>query len=143
MSAAWSAVLAIAVCTAPASAQAGPADEVRRSELVRFAAMMKGDTAAVAPLLAAELTYTHSNALVESKADHLSAIGSKRTIYRSVTPVEFGYRPYGDLVVGAGVVRTAGVLAGVDFDVTLRVTTVHVRREGRWQLVAWQSTRMP
>ncbi len=32
---------------------------------------------------------------------------------------------------------------GAPFDVALRVTTVHRRRSGWWELVSWQSTRVP
>ncbi len=117
--------------------------QVREFELHRFAAMMRADTATLRHSLAEELVYTHSNGLVESKTMHLEAVGSGRTSYESIGPQGMSYRPVGEAVVGNGLVKSKGSLAGVAFDVMLRVTTVHIRRRGRWQLVAWQSTRVP
>ena len=116
---------------------------LRTSELRRFAAMVRADTAAIRPLLAGELVYTHSNAQVESREHHLELIGAKRTVYESLVPVTMRYRLYGaSLALGTGVVKAKGLLSGTPFDVILRVTTVHEWREGRWQLVSWQSTRI-
>jgi len=117
---------------------------LRAGELARFAAMRRADTAAIRPLLAEELTYTHSNAQVESRDHHLELIGSRRTVYESLVPVVMRYTRYGpDVAVGNGVVKAKGMLNGTPFDVILRVTTMHAWREGRWQLVTWQSTRIP
>ncbi|MGH7562710.1 MAG: family 16 glycoside hydrolase [Gemmatimonadales bacterium] len=117
---------------------------LRVSELRRFDAMMRADTSVIRPLLARELVYTHSNGQVESRERHLEVIGAKRTVYESIAPVVMQYTPYGpDLVLGSGVVKASGALNGAPFDVVLRVTTVHDWREGRWQLVTWQSTRLP
>lgn len=116
---------------------------LRQDEDRRYAAMMKGDTLALGRHLADELVYTHSNALVESRADHQTAIATKTTIYESIAPVEIKYRFFGEFAVGTGTVKSKGSLNGTPFDVTLRVTTVHLNRGGRWQLAAWQSTRIP
>lgn len=117
---------------------------LRASELRRFAAMVRGDTAAIRPLLAAEVVYTHSNASVESRERHLELIGSKRTVYEALTPAFMRYRLLGpSYAMGTGVVKAKGLLNGTPFDVILRVTTLHVWREGRWQLLSWQSTRVP
>ena len=116
---------------------------LRRDEASRFAAMVAKDTTTLGRYLAAELVYTHSNALFETRADHLAAIAAGRTVYEAIGPVEMAYRMVGDLFLGAGIVTSKGSIGGTPFDVRLRVTTVHVERNGRWQLVAWQSTRMP
>ena len=135
----------LALASAPtATAQGGPGEAVRQAELQRFAAMMRGDTTALGRYLAPELTYTHSNALVETRATHLEAIATRKTIYESIAPVQLSYQWYGESVaVGTGTVKSKGSLGGTPFDVTLRVTTVHVQRNLQWQLVAWQSTRIP
>lgn len=116
---------------------------LRRDEATRFAAMVAKDTAMIGRYLAQELAYTHSNAMFETRADHLTAIASGRTVYESIAPVEMAYRWVGGVAIGAGVVKSKGTIGGTPFDVTLRVTTVHVERNGRWQLAAWQSTRLP
>ena len=123
--------------------QGDPVEALRQAENRRFAAMVRADTAALRPLLDDGLTYTHSNAMVETKESHLAAIGSRRTVYEALTPVSLAYRLVGDLAIGTGIVSAKGSLEGTGFDVMLRVTTVHARGEGAWRLLAWQSTRIP
>ena len=127
----------------PAAAQDYPVQSVLRAESLRFGAMMQGDTLTLRQFLADELIYTHSSGLVETKPLHLSAVGSKRTVYESIAPDSMGYRIYGNIAVGSGTVKSRGTQSGTAFDLTLRVSTVHIFRDGRWQLVLWQSTRMP
>jgi hypothetical protein len=106
--------------------------------------MQRADTAALRPLLADELVYTHSNAMVESRELHLELVGGRRTVYESLVPAVMRYTLYGpDVALGNGVVKAKGLLNGTPFDVILRVTTVHAWRDGRWQLASWQSTRVP
>lgn len=143
VSALFLATLIASLPARPASAQGHPVQAVLRAESLRFGAMMQADTATLRQFLADELVYTHSNALVETKALHLSAIGSKRTVYEAIAPDSMGYHIYADVAVGSGTVRSRGTLNGTAFDVVLRASTVHILREGRWQLVLWQSTRVP
>ena len=135
------AVLALLLLSGPG--QGDPLEALRQTENRRFAAMVRADTAALRPLLDEGLSYTHSNAMVETKESHLAAIGTRRTVYQAITPVSLSYRLVGAMAIGTGIVSTKGSLDGTAFDVTLRVTTVHVRREGTWRLLAWQSTRIP
>jgi hypothetical protein len=118
-------------------------EALRQAEGRRFAAMVRADTAALRPMLDDGLSYTHSNAMVETKQSHLAAIGARRTVYRALTPVSLSYRLVGELAIGTGVVSAQGSLEGTAFDVMLRVTTVHAYRDGTWRLLASQSTRMP
>jgi hypothetical protein len=137
----WNA--AVLALLLPYSGQGDPVEAIRQSESRRFAAMVRADTAALRPMLEDELSYTHSNAMVETKSSHLAAIGSRRTVYLSLAPVSLSYRLVGEVAIGAGIVSAKGSLEGTAFDVMLRVTTVHVRRDGTWRLLTWQSTRMP
>jgi hypothetical protein len=123
--------------------QGDPVEALRQAENRRFAAMVRADTAALRPMLDDGLSYTHSNAMVETRESHLAAIGSRRTVYQALTPVALSYRLVGDVAIGSGIVSAKGSLEGTGFDVMLRVTTVHVRGEGTWRLLAWQSTRIP
>jgi hypothetical protein len=127
----------------PPLGQGDPVEGLRQAESRRFAAMVRADTAALRPMLEDQLSYTHSNAMVETRASHLAAIGSRRTVYQAIAPVSLSYRLVGELAIGSGIVSAKGSLEGTAFEVRLRVTTVHVRRDGTWRLLAWQSTRIP
>jgi ketosteroid isomerase-like protein len=133
----------LALLLLPGPGQGDPVEALRQAESRRFAAMVRADTAALRPMLDDGLSYTHSNAMVETRESHLAAIGSRRTVYQALTPVSLSYRVVGDLAIGTGIVSARGSLEGTGFDVMLRVTTVHARGNGTWRLLAWQSTRVP
>jgi hypothetical protein len=133
----------LALLLLPNLGQGDPVEALRLAEGRRFAAMVRADTAALRPMLDDGLSYTHSNAMVETKEGHLTAIAARRTVYRALTPVSLAYRLVEELAIGTGIVSARGSLDGTAFDVMLRVTTVHIRRDGSWRLLAWQSTRMP
>ena len=112
------------------------------TEQQRFASMVSRDTVALRPLLADDLLYTHSNALQETKAAHLSAIATGRLVYASMLRETAQVRRYGRIALTNGIVRVTGVVNGTSFDVRLLYTAVYRRVRGQWQLVNWQSTRL-
>ena len=46
------------------------------------------------------------------------------------------------VAVITGVAAVHAIDRGEDVDITIRYTSVHVLRAGRWQLVSWQATRI-
>ena len=101
------------------------------------------DTAALRRLLGDDLVYVHSNGLVESKDHLIETLAIRRMVYDSIVPLEMSHRIFGEAAVGNGKVRVQAQMGGQTLRVDLLFTTVHVRRRGVWQLVAWQSTRAP
>jgi hypothetical protein len=139
------AIVAITISMpAPASARARQAveQEVLQADLDRFNAMVKADIAMLDRLLAAELTYIHSNARFEDKELFLFGIRTGSIKYLNVIPTERNARIIGNTAVINGVAAVRLVDRGVNLDITIRYTNVHVRRNGRWQMVAWQATRL-
>lgn len=116
---------------------------VRQLEQKRFAAMIARDTATLDPLLADDLTYTHSNALLENKRHFLETITNRGIEYFVMTPRQTTTRVYDGLVVVNGLVDVQVKVAGAPQTLTLRYTDAWVNRDGRWQMILWQSTRVP
>ena len=112
-------------------------------EQQRFGMMVRHDTVALRSLLADDLVYMHSNALVENKSAHLSAIGTGRLVYESMLRETAQVRRYGRVALSNGVVRVKGIITGTPFELRLAYTAVYRRRHGHWQLVNWQSTKLP
>jgi hypothetical protein len=135
----WGLLLS-ACCLTPAQAQ-DPAGLVRAAELARFKAQIERDTAALRALLADDHSYVHSNALVETKEHFIETVATGRIVYDSVVATDLHHRIYGESAVGTGRVRVQVRMDGRTLRVDLLFTTVHVRQEGAWRLVAWQSTR--
>ncbi len=134
------------VLSAAGSAQTGkPEQQVLQAEKDRFAAMIKGDRAALEKLLADDLTYTHSSALFESKEQFIKSVTSGNIDYVSIVPNEADWkvRVSGDTAIVNGVAAVNVIDTGKDLKIRIRYTTIHTNRSGSWQLQAWQATRLP
>ncbi|MCW5923776.1 MAG: nuclear transport factor 2 family protein [Saprospiraceae bacterium] len=113
------------------------------TELRRFEAMTRKDTALLRPMLADELIYMHSNALTERKSEHLEAIASGRIVYEKMTREQARVRRYGKTAIVNGVAQVRGMLNQNSFELRLGYTAVYRKKRGAWRLVNWQSTRIP
>ena len=120
------------------------AAEVLKREDARVQAMLKADVAALEDVLADDLTYTHSNAKVETRREFIDEIRSGRLKYKSIEREGVAVRVYGDdaaIITGSARIQVRS--GDADLDVRLRFTDVYVKRGGTWRMVAWQSTRLP
>jgi ketosteroid isomerase-like protein len=119
--------------------------QVLQAEKDRFAAMIKGDRAALTRLLADDLTYTHTNTLFETKEQFIKSVTSGAIDYVSVTPSETDWkvRLEGNIALVNGVAAVNVIDNGKDLKFKIRYTTVHRNSGGQWQLLAWQATRFP
>ena len=108
----------------------------------RFDATVAGDVAALTRLLADDLVYVHTSAKLDTKTSYIDAVREGRLPYKSFEIEDQVVRAYGDAGVITAVVRIT--LRGADQDriLNVRCTNVWARRDGNWQEVAWQSTRI-
>ena len=118
-------------------------DEVLGLEERRWAAMIAKDTAALGELFADEMSYTHSNALVDTKASYLKAIDERIFDYQAVERTDTEGRRVGDTVLVTGRAQIQVAAAGRQVHLNARYTVVYVRKDGRWQFLCWQSTSIP
>jgi len=135
-----SAALLLSAC---APLNAGSTETIDQVERRRFAAMVAQDVAALEPLLAEELRYVHSNGQLESRAQFLETVRSGRIRYESIDVREIDVRLYDEIGLASGLITVGGRSGGQLLQLELRYTDAYVRRDGRWQLVAWQTTRLP
>jgi ketosteroid isomerase-like protein len=115
--------------------------QILRADTDRFKAMVNGDVATLERLLAVELSYIHTTGRIEDKHAFLYGIKSGKTKYSSILPSEREVHVMGTVATVIGVVVVRGEDADGS-DTGIRYTSVHVLRDGRWQMVAWQSTRI-
>lgn len=109
----------------------------------RMNAMAQKDIATLDALLSDDLVYTHSSARLDSKASLIAAMESGKTVYRAVVPSEVRAQDCGDAVVLTGVARISVNSGGNAMNFGVRFTDVYANKGGRWQMVTWQSTRLP
>jgi hypothetical protein len=110
----------------------------------RFRAMIRVDTAALRSRLAEDLAYTHTTGARQDKAEFLRTLASGQLRYRRIAPSERTVRFLG--AEGAVVVGRSNMQVESDGQIlafAIRYLAVYRRVASEWQLVAWQSTRLP
>lgn len=117
--------------------------QVAMERAVAFSrAMVSGDADALEELLAPDFTYTHMNARVEPRSELIPSVRNGRKNQR----MDFEHlwtRAYPGVVLVNGLnhMVVGTVEKPVAFDSNF--TAVLVDLEGRWQLVAYHSTKVP
>jgi len=109
----------------------------------RFQAMVKQDWAALNSALADDLVYVHSSARVESKKEHVSNLQAGKPNYRGASPRARQVRMRGDVGIVNGVSEMHVENAGKEQHFTIRYLAVYAKIADRWQMTAWQSTKVP
>jgi ketosteroid isomerase-like protein len=109
----------------------------------RMQAMAAKDVATLDAVLADDLIYTHSSARLDTKQSLIGAMVSGTTVYAGVEPSDVKAQDLGDAVVLTGIAQIKVVSNGTPNAFGVRFTDVYARRNGGWQMVAWQSTRLP
>jgi hypothetical protein len=122
---------------------AGNAETIIVLDRKRMNAMAEQDIATLDNLLADDLVYTHSSARIDTKESLIGGMRTGSTVYRSVVPSDVKAQDCGDAVVLTGVARISVQSGGNALNFGVRFTDVYARRNGRWQMVTWQSTRLP
>ncbi len=112
-------------------------------ERERFAAMVAVDRPKLERMLSDSLRYCHSSGACESKAEFLANLTSGQMQYRSIEVQELQPRPVGTAVLVQGRLAIEAQQAGQPLSLRLGFTDVYELRGGIWQMVAWQSTRLP
>jgi ketosteroid isomerase-like protein len=103
-------------------------------------ARVKGDVAFLETFYAKELRInTASGSVVERDAD-IALFASRAIKPEYIRDGDMNVSVYGDAAVVTGIENLKGTRKGVFGEMSLRFTNVFVRRDGRWQLVAHQST---
>jgi ketosteroid isomerase-like protein len=106
-------------------------------------AVTKGDMKTYGRIVGDDYVYTNQDALVRTKAQVMSDYDSGNLKYESLKFDEIKVHSYGDSAVVTGRSTAKGQDNGNDFSGQFRYTRVYVKRQGRWQLVATQATRIP
>ncbi len=118
-------------------------EEIRQQEVRRFEAIVRGDLAALERILSDDLSYTHATGVFETKAEFLDKLKSGQLKYEAFAPEDIRVRVYGTTGVVTGIARVRVQVKGELLQFQLRFTDVYVKKDDRWQMVAWQATRLP
>jgi hypothetical protein len=109
----------------------------------RMEAMCQQDVPTLKALLADDLVYTHSTARLDTKESLIGGMESGTTVYSSIDASDVKAQDLGSAVVVTGSARIQVSSRGNPVTFGVRFTDVWVNKVGQWQMVAWQSTRLP
>ena len=115
--------------------------DVLRADDRRFEAMRKGDWAALDAALADDLTYVHSTARLESKAEHVANLRAGKPHYRGIAPKDRSVRVHGGVGIVNGVSDMHVERDGKENRFTVRYLAVYAKAGADWRMIAWQSTK--
>ncbi len=116
--------------------------EILQAEQAWTAAFLHLDLATIEHLMADDYTIIQPGGRVWDKAETLASLRSEQRHWESARSDELSVRLYGDTAIMIGRWTAKGVNHGQAFDYQARYTSVWVKRNDRWQIVADQSTEI-
>jgi ketosteroid isomerase-like protein len=122
---------------------AGNGNRVIALDAQRMTAMSQGDVGTLNALISDDLVYTHSSARLDTKQSLIENMQTGKTVYTAVVPSDVKAQDCGDTVVLTGVARISVNSGGNAMNFGVRFTDVWVNKGGNWQMVTWQSTKLP
>src|SRR6266550_5875480 len=126
-----------------ASGNAKVEQEIRRLEREWFESYVRGDRVTFDRIVADDVVMTYGNGKVGNKSEAIAEIKAPADASYSLTSDDVQVRVYGDTAIVTGRVTEKGTFNGRSLNSQSRYTDVWVRRNGRWQVVAAQNTRLP
>ncbi|MBY0502900.1 MAG: nuclear transport factor 2 family protein [Bryobacteraceae bacterium] len=107
------------------------------------AAIQKPDTAALEKLLHIQLIYGHATGVTDTKASYIGKLATGKQKYAGVEQEILKMQHLGDTVIVHARMHVFGVNQSGKFDDRVMLMHTWIKREGRWQLVAHQTAKLP
>jgi ketosteroid isomerase-like protein len=117
-------------------------DEILEIEKEFGQAVIKNDVNAVGAFLADDWIIIDPDGGVIDKPRFLDVVKSGALTHEQMDSDELRIRIYGDTATATALTRTKGKFMGQDFATQERATDVLVKKDGRWQIVLSQLTRL-
>jgi hypothetical protein len=112
-------------------------------DLKRMHAMISQDVIALNSVLSDQLVYTHSSARIDSKETLIKSMQQGKTIYTSIVPSDVIAQDFGNVVILTGIASICVNSNSVEMDFKVRFTDVYALNVNKWQMIVWQSTKIP
>lgn len=120
-----------------------PEDDVKAAMEAWKTAVIKKDKATLEKLMHPQITYSHSNALMENRDQAIAAFMAPTMTYKALDMADTTYRTFGNTVLVQTKLTVKNAQNGVDNTLSLSALMVWVKDQGRWQMVGRQTTRYP
>lgn len=114
--------------------------EVLAADSARVKALVENDVEALEQILAGDLTYVHSNGMLDTRESYIGALRSGRTRYLTMDMSDVAVRSLGDAALINAKFDARVQVGDREVNPVARVLIAYAKRDGRWQMVAWEST---
>jgi len=125
-----------------AGQQGGGDEEFMRLGREWADAFVKRDKATLERILADDFMSTGPTGVVADKSRYVAGVGSTDVAIEAINVEDGKVRMYGDTAVVTGRYTMKGKAGGQDIGGPHSYTAVYVKRQGRWQPVAFHSSRI-
>jgi ketosteroid isomerase-like protein len=117
-------------------------EQLMKLETDRAAAVVKGDVATLERQTSDDYSLINMNGQMSGKAQMVTAFKTGQTKLTSDELSDMKVRVYGSTAVITGKADVKGTLMGKDATGQIMFTRVYVKKNGQWQSVAFQQTRV-
>jgi len=104
--------------------------------------LLNKDSAGLATVLADDVTYGHSNGLIQTKAQLIRSVMSGDQDYKSIEASNMVVRMYDNSAVVTINLKVNLIFGGKPTDLNMYAMLVWVKKDKNWQLVARQSVKI-
>ena len=126
-----------------ATAKSNTEDEIKQLEQESVQAYVKDGAAAVEKYEADDVTSIDPVGMVTDKSQDKQSFSSGDMKMQSLEESDVKVRVYGNTAVAVGISDFKGTYKGQDISGKYRFTDVWVKRDGKWQIVSSQNTKIP
>ena len=126
-----------------AQAQSGEEAAVNQAIEALRQAMLAADKAKLEELVADQLSYGHSSGVIETKAQFVDVVVSKKTIYKSITLSEASTAVAGSNAIARHIFSAETESGGRPGTARVGVLQVWQKQAAGWKLLARQAFRLP
>jgi len=134
----------VMLTAAPAGAQGMGApsveEQIKKMERDRAAAVVKADVATLEGLTSDDYVLINANGQVSNKAETMNSIKTGKIKLTANEVSDLSVRVYGDTAVVTGKSTAKGSINGIELKGPVMFTRVYVKKNGKWQSVAFQQT---
>ena len=125
------------------AAQGGEEAAVNAAIEALTKAMVGADKAQLEELVADQLSYGHSGGVIETKAQFVDVIVSKKTVYKTIALSEPSTTVVGNNAIARHIFSAEFESGGKPGSAKVGILQVWQKQDGRWKLLARQAFRLP
>jgi ketosteroid isomerase-like protein len=116
--------------------------EVLAAHEKRRAAMLNGDADTIDSLMTDDFTFTHANAVVETKEQFVDALKTRKLQYKTLTDEDWQVRIKGSTGVVSGTSHIVVDASGTEHDLRVRFTELWVKEDDSWRMMLLHATEV-